>query len=279
VGYVEIIHKCEDLGCVAEKFLSMERALLRAGEYAVLVNLHGGRAFCTYVSLARRGGIEEYEPPVWCDPLATIAIYGKDGDSELLVLDGSCVDLLPDAVSKLVQLVVERFGVPFNVEFFRLDGDPFTYVRIGDDIYQSYHVVLKKTPQGVTVLYPFPVSRVYVSGVTSPQTLHPELVDAVEELRSTREEVLRLEGEIEQEIPKCTNPELRIRAEELLTLYYSLESAYMDMMTGYRVYHAPALDELGSTRALETLKTLQEEYKRFVKEATPLLEELKKCKD
>jgi len=276
---VEVVHRCEDLECIVEKFLSMERALLRASEYAVLVNLYGGRAFCTYVSLARRGAIEEYEPSVGCDPLVTIAIYGKDGDSELLVLDGSCVDLLPDIVPRLIQLVVERLGVPFNVEFFKLDDNPFIYVRIGGDIYQSYHVVLKKTPQGVAVLYPLPIDRVYISGVTSPQTLRSELVDAVEELKPIREEALRLEDEIEREIPKCTDPVLRIRAEELLTLYYSLESAYMDMMTGYRVYHAPALDGLGLTRALETLKVLQEEYKRFTKEATPLLEELRKCKD
>jgi hypothetical protein len=275
---METVHKCEDLECIVEKFLSMERALLRASDYAVLVNLYGGRAFLTYVSLARRGNIEEYEPSVVCDPLATIAIYGKDGDSELLVLDGSCVDLLPDIVPRLVQLAVERLGVPFNVEFFELDDDPFIYVRIGGDIYQSYHVVLKKTPQGVTVLYPLPISKVYVSSATSPQALHPELVDAVEELKPIREEALRLRDEIEREIPKCTDPVLRIMAEELLTLYHSLESAYMDMMTGYRVYHAPTLDGLGLTRALETLKVLQEEYKRFVEEATPLLEELKKCK-
>jgi hypothetical protein len=61
---VEVVHRCEDLECIVEKFLSMERALLRASEYAILVNLYGGRAFCTYVSLARRDAIEEYEPSV-----------------------------------------------------------------------------------------------------------------------------------------------------------------------------------------------------------------------
>jgi hypothetical protein len=282
---VETVHKCGDLECIVEKFLSMEQAILRADEYALVVNVRGGRAFCTYVSLTRRSGIEEYETSRWCDPLVTIAIYGRDGDSELLVLDGSCVDVLPinalsTTIPKFTQLVLKRFGMsPLSVEFFRLDDNPFVYVRIGDDFYQAYSVVLKKTPLAVTVLYPLPSSKVYVSDMTSPWVLPPALVDAVRELKPIREEARRLRDGIEHELSPCTDPVLRIKAEELLTLYYSVEPVYMDMLTGYRVYHAPIVDGLGLFAAIEILKTIQEEYKRFNKEATPLLEELRKCRD
>jgi len=282
---VEIVHKCGDLECIVEKFLSMEQAILRTNEYALVVNVRGGRAFCTYVSLASRGDIEEYEPSRVCEPLATIAIYGRDGDSELLVLDGSCVDVLPinvlsTTIPKFTQLVLKRFGMSsLSVEFFRLDDNPFVYVRIGGDFYQAYSVVLKKTPLAVTVLYPLPSNRVYVSDMTSPWVLPPTLVDAVRELKPIREEARRLRDGIEHELSLCTDPVLRIKAEELLTLYYSVESIYMYMMTGYRVYHAPAVDGLGLFVTVEILKTIQEEYKRFTKEATPLLEELRKCRD
>ena len=282
---MEIVHKCEDLECIVEKFLSMEQAILRTNEYALVVNVRGGRAFCTYVSLASRGDIEEYEPSRVCEPLATIAIYGRDGDSELLVLDGSCVDVLPinvlsTTIPKFTQLVLKRFGMSsLSVEFFRLDDNPFVYVRIGGDFYQAYSVVLKKTPLAVTVLYPLPSNRVYVSDMTSPWVLPPTLVDAVRELKPIREEARRLRDGIEHELSLCTDPVLRIKAEELLTLYYSVESIYMYMMTGYRVYHAPAVDGLGLFVTVEILKTIQEEYKRFTKEATPLLEELRKCRD
>jgi hypothetical protein len=282
---VETVHKCEDLECIVEKFLSMEQAILRTNEYALVVNVRGGRAFCTYVSLARRDGIEEYELSRWCDPLATIAIYGRDGDSELLVLDGSYVDVLPinalsTTIPEFTQLVLKRFGMShLSVEFFRLDDDPFVYVRIGGEFYQAYSVVLKKTPLAVTMLYPLPSSKVYVSEMTSPWVLPPALVDAVRELKPIREEARRLRDGIEHELSPCTDPVLRIKTEELLTLYYSAESVYMDMMTGYRVYHAPVVDGLALVKAVETLKTIQEEYKRFNREATPLLEELKKCRD
>jgi len=274
---VETIHKCEDLECIVEKFLSMEQAILRTNEYALVVNVRGGRAYCTHVSLVRRDGIEEGELSYACDPLATIAIYGKDGGSELLVLDGSCVDVLPSIVPRFTQLVVGKLGVPFSIEFFRMDDNPFVYVKVGSDVYQSYSVILKKTPLGVVMLYPLPGSRVYVLGMTSPYVLPYELVNAVEELKPIREEASRLRDEIERELSTCTDPVLRIKTEELLTLYYSAESVYMDMMTGYRVYHAPVVDRLGL--AVEILKTIQEEYKQFNREATPLLEELKKCRD
>jgi hypothetical protein len=276
---VETVHKCEDLECIVEKFLSMEQAVLRTNEYALVVNVHGGRAYCTHMSLTRRDGIEEYELSYVCDPLATIAIYGKDGDSELLVLDGSCVDMLP-IVPRFTQLVLKRFGMlPLSIEFFRLDDNPFVYVRVGEEFYQAYSIVLKKTPIAVSVLYPLPSNRVYISGMTSPWALPPGLVNAVMELKPIREEARSLRDGIERELPPCTDPVLRIRAEELLSLYYSTESVYMDMLTGYRVYHAPAVDGSGLLKAVETLKTIQEEYRRFTKEATPLLEELKKCRD
>jgi hypothetical protein len=286
VGCVETVHKCGDLECIVEKFLSMEQAVLRTSEYALVVDVRSDRAYCTHVSLARREGIEEYEPSYVCDPLATIAIYGRDGDSELLVLDGSCVDMLPSIVPRFTQLVIEKLGTPFSIEFFRLDDNPFVYVKIGSDVYQSYRVVLKKTPLGVAVLYPLPDSRVYVLGMASPYVLPYELVNAVEGLKPIREDASRLRDEIERELPPCTDPVLRIRTEQLLSLFYTAESVYMDMMTGYRVYHAPVIDGLLGKLGLvglfeigEILGMLQEEYKRFNMEATQLLEELKKCRD
>lgn len=284
---METAHNCGDLECIVEKFLSMKQAILRTSEYAVVVSLRGGRAFCTYVSLTRRDGIKKYESSFVCDPLATIAIYGRDGDSELLVLNGSCVDMLPVIVPRFVKLVLKRLGVPdLDVEFFKLDDNPFVYVRIGSDFYdfyQAHSVVLKKTSLAVDVLYPLSNSRVYISSMSSIWELPPGLVHEAEELKPIHEEARRLRDEIERELSSCTDPALRIMAEELLTLYYSVESVRMSIMTGYRVFNAPVIDEpyekLELPTAEEILRTIREEYRRFNKEATSLLEELKKCRD
>jgi hypothetical protein len=151
--------------------------------------------------------------------------------------------------------------------------------RFGWNPVNCYHYSVK---HGVCYGAPIPLGNKEVWGREGLfEELNKRLIERG--YKPIREEAGRIRDEIEQELPLCTDPALRIKTEELLSLYYSVESVYMDMMTGYRVFHAPVVDELFEKPELHAmekiLRTLQEEYKRFTEEATSLLEELKKCRD